>query len=65
MERIVPRFVCEPFERYVVVRRYDRRRVQYWTGRTWCRCLRAARLYHDMQDVNEVIHRFQPPPLFD
>lgn len=66
MERIVPRLVCEPHPRYVIVRRHDDKgRVLYWTGTTWSRILRAARLYHRMEDVNEVITRLQPPSLFN
>lgn len=65
MDRIVPRLVNEQFGRYIVARRYDRQRVMYWTGSGWSRSLRAARLYHDMRDVNEVIQRFHPPSLFN
>lgn len=65
MDRIVPRMTCERFPRYVVVRRYDRRRVQFWSGERWSRSLRAARLYHEMCDVQAVIYRLQPPSLFN
>lgn len=65
MERIVPRLVNEQFGRYVVAKRYDKRRVMFWSGDRWTRSLRAARLYDDMRDVNEVISRFQPPSLFN
>lgn len=65
MDRIVPRLVCEQFGRYVVVRRYDERRVQFWTGERWTRSLRAARLYDCIEDVNVVIERFQPPSFWN
>jgi hypothetical protein len=58
--RIVPRIVCERFGRYVIVERDDERRVRYWTGNRWSPRLQAARLYHDITDLNQVISRFQP-----
>ena len=65
MERIVPRMTCERHPRYVIVRHDNCPRVMFWTGSGWSRSLRAARLYDDMADVNEVISRLQPPSLFN
>jgi hypothetical protein len=64
VERIVPRLVCPRFGRFVVVRHYDRCRIMYWTGSGWSRSVRAARLYHDIADVEAVINRVQPPSHF-
>jgi hypothetical protein len=65
MPRIVPRLVNDLFGRYVVVRRDDRRRTSYWDGDRWCPCLRKARLFDRIEDVDEVIGRFQPPTFWD
>ena len=66
MTRIVPRLVCESFPRYVVVERAERRKRRYWTGSNWSPRLREARLYHDVEEVHQVINgRFEPPSFWN